>query len=290
VTVPFRNSILAGTVLVREAVQSPNYATGNAGWIIRQDGTAEFADLVIRSSDGSGSTVIVANGSVEIEDGAGHTVVQLDSDGYRLYDSLGDLVAQITLDSGGNLGGFYCRNFVAPENVYAFLSGGQLISGPVNDSVAALHGFLQYVIAPSVAQPYAVQTLSTGAIALTDNEARIQLVSQRGQRSVCWVDGGSSAVKADLLVTGKVAADNIRSGSVTTPAPGAGGGTTTQTVTFADAMDSTPRVVLTPVSTVDPATVAITAYVDSVTTSGFTVRCYRSTNSTSAFSYIAISS
>lgn len=287
---PFRNSILAGTILVREAMQSPNYSAGNAGWIVRQDGTAEFADLVIRSSDGSGSTVIVANGTVTIEDGAGHTVVQLDSDGYRLYDSLGDLVAQITLDAGGNLGGFYCRNFVAPQNVYAFLSGGQLVSGPVTQSVAALHGFLQYAIAPTVPQPYAVQTLSTGAIALTDDEARIQLISQRGLRSVAYVDGGSSAVKADLYVTGKVVSDNIRSGSVTTPAPGAGGGTTTQAVTFADAMDATPRVVITPVSSVDPATVAIDAYVDSVTTSGFTVRCYRSTNSTSTFSYIAISS
>lgn len=287
----FKNEILAGATLIREAIQSQNYQAAVAGWQIAADGKAEFSDLTIRSSDGSGTTVVVANGKVTIKNGAGATVVEIDASGYRLYNSLGDLVAQITLDAGGNLGGFYCRNFEAAANVYAFLSGGQITSGPFINAQAALHGFLQYVIAPAAAQPYAAQTLSTGAINLSlDDEARIQLISQRGVRPIAWVDGGSSAVKADLAVTGKVTGANLRCGTAQTPAPAGTGGTTTVAVTFAGgAMDATPRITITPISTGDPATTTITGYLDAVTTSGFTIRCYRSNGFATNFSYIAMS-
>jgi len=199
----FRSSILAGTRLVREAIQSSNYDPGVSGWTVNRDGSAEFADLQVRSSDGSGTTVLIANGEITVLDGSGATVVELDSSGYRLYTPSGQLVAEIKLDGGGAIGGFYTRNFAFPENVYAYLSGGELSSGPVDISAADLHGFLQYVMTPSASAPYAVQTLSTGAIDYTqDDEARLQLVSERGQRPVVWVDGGSSAVEADLIVTG----------------------------------------------------------------------------------------
>ncbi|MFF8495216.1 hypothetical protein ACF06O_30825 [Streptomyces albidoflavus] len=58
----FRNSILAGMTLIREAIQSQNYQAGTAGWKIAADGEAEFADLTIRSSDGSGASVEIENG------------------------------------------------------------------------------------------------------------------------------------------------------------------------------------------------------------------------------------
>lgn len=47
---PFTNPIVAGSSLVRESIQSPNYATGVAGWSINRDGTAEFSDVVIRGT------------------------------------------------------------------------------------------------------------------------------------------------------------------------------------------------------------------------------------------------
>lgn len=43
----FRSSILAGVNLIRAAIQSPNYTPGVSGWIIRQDGSAEFHTVVI---------------------------------------------------------------------------------------------------------------------------------------------------------------------------------------------------------------------------------------------------
>ena len=287
----FRSSILAGVNLVREAIQSPNFQSGAQGWAIRRDGSAEFADLAIRSSGGSDSTVTVANGAITIANGSNVTVVEIDSNGYRLYDANGSLVAQITLDSGGLLGGFYTRNFAFPENVYAFLSGGQLTSGPVDNAVAAIHGFLQYNVAPTATNPYSVQTLSTGLIDTgLDDEARIQLISERAQRPKVWVDGGSSAIKADLQVTGKVIADNIRVGTVQCPAPGATPAQTSATVTFADPMDSTPRIGLTPLSaSTNLNTANIRWAVATGSNTGFTVNCWRDTNNATTFYYTAIS-
>lgn len=61
----FQDPIAAGTVLVRPALQSPDYETGVSGWAVKIDGTAEFSDLTIRSSDGSGATVVIENGRAE---------------------------------------------------------------------------------------------------------------------------------------------------------------------------------------------------------------------------------
>lgn len=45
---PFTNPIVAGTKLVRSAIQSPDYVAGVSGWSINRDGTAEFAELLAR--------------------------------------------------------------------------------------------------------------------------------------------------------------------------------------------------------------------------------------------------
>lgn len=49
----FRNSILGGINLIRAAIQSPNFVSGTSGWTVKQDGSAEFNNVVIR-----GGTVI----------------------------------------------------------------------------------------------------------------------------------------------------------------------------------------------------------------------------------------
>lgn len=46
----FRNSILAGLTLIREAIQSQNYQAGSQGWKISADGDAEFNDVVVRGT------------------------------------------------------------------------------------------------------------------------------------------------------------------------------------------------------------------------------------------------
>jgi len=230
-SVEFENAILAGVTLIREAIQSQNYEEGVDGWQIAADGKAEFSDLTIRSSDGSGTTVVIASGEIKVLDGAGNVVVEIDSTGYRLYNASGLIVAEIKLDGGGLRGGFYTRNFAFPQNVYAYLSGGQITSGPVENSFADIHGFLQYVMTATAPIPYAVQTLSTGTLDVTlDDPARVQLVSERGQVPRVWVDGGSPQVKADLIVTGAADVRDTRWISYTPAVTGCGSGTFTSRI------------------------------------------------------------
>lgn len=91
----------------------------------------------------------------------------------------------------------------------------------------------------------------------------------------------------DAAVTGSLTAANQKQGTAQTPAPGVGGGTSVVSVVFATAMPNTPRVTIDPVTTVDPGTVTIRGYVDNVSTAGFDIRAYRSTNSATNWSYNA---
>jgi len=52
---PEDDQIVGGTVLRIPAIQSPNYVAGTSGWIIRQDGTVEFAAGLFRGSIESGT-------------------------------------------------------------------------------------------------------------------------------------------------------------------------------------------------------------------------------------------
>lgn len=54
----FPDPVVAGTTLVREAIQSPNFVSGSTGWSINQDGSAEFDALTARGD------IIISNASV----------------------------------------------------------------------------------------------------------------------------------------------------------------------------------------------------------------------------------
>lgn len=79
-------------------------------------------------------------------------------------------------------------------------------------------------------------------------------------------------------------APRIQSGMVTTPTPGSGGGTTNAVVTFPRPFAGTPRIALTGDSSV-PQNFSVA--VQSPTANGFTARCYRSTDSSTTFHWIA---
>lgn len=58
----FANPIAAGTVLVRPALQSPNFAVGSSGWIVRADGTFEFNGGVFRGGVNIGGATYIYSG------------------------------------------------------------------------------------------------------------------------------------------------------------------------------------------------------------------------------------
>lgn len=61
--IEFVNPLTAGTVLVREAIQSQNYNPGSAGWIIEADGDAEFNDVTIRGGTVVSGTALYYDGT-----------------------------------------------------------------------------------------------------------------------------------------------------------------------------------------------------------------------------------
>jgi hypothetical protein len=59
--IEFGYHVTAGTVLVIDSIQSPNFIAGSSGWIIRQDGTVEFANATIRGvfeADGANGSFV----------------------------------------------------------------------------------------------------------------------------------------------------------------------------------------------------------------------------------------
>jgi hypothetical protein len=60
---PQGNNILAGTALAIAQVNSPAFVTGVSGWIIRQDGSAEFNNVVIRGGEVIGGTQLIYSGT-----------------------------------------------------------------------------------------------------------------------------------------------------------------------------------------------------------------------------------
>lgn len=67
---PFKDPLTADTVLVRGAIQSPNYIPGVSGWIVRQDGSAEFADLIARGTLESSNYVAGVSGWIINDSGS----------------------------------------------------------------------------------------------------------------------------------------------------------------------------------------------------------------------------
>lgn len=59
----FGNPIVGGETLVRNAIQSQNYAAGSAGWSIQKNGSAEFNQITIRNGETVSSTDLYYNGT-----------------------------------------------------------------------------------------------------------------------------------------------------------------------------------------------------------------------------------
>src|SRR5688572_12485030 len=120
----FRSSILAGVKLIREAIQSPNYVAGTSGWSINRDGTAEFGDMTIRSSDGSGSTVVIQNGMAEFAA----------ANGWKIIIDPTDPLAPVIYFTDANDRVVGAMNVAGDLNRAAlYIKSGELSDGVVND-------------------------------------------------------------------------------------------------------------------------------------------------------------
>lgn len=99
----FRNAIAAGTKLVRDALESPNFIAGLQGWTIRKDGSSEFSDSVIRgtitSGDLAGSHIVIdPNASVAFNNGVLQAVIEMFPDDPNMM--MQGMLGNVTFDAG----------------------------------------------------------------------------------------------------------------------------------------------------------------------------------------------
>lgn len=59
---PFKSDVVAGTILVIPAIQSPNFVNDTSGWQIAQDGSAQFNNLEIRGTFNGTDFIINSSG------------------------------------------------------------------------------------------------------------------------------------------------------------------------------------------------------------------------------------
>lgn len=65
-SIEFDNPLTAGTVLVREQIQSQDYVPGVSGWVIRSDGSAEFNNITIRGGEGVPAIIVGPEGEPQV--------------------------------------------------------------------------------------------------------------------------------------------------------------------------------------------------------------------------------
>jgi hypothetical protein len=100
--IEFAYSIVAGTVLVIDRVQSPNYVTGVSGWAIFQNGTVEFNNAVIRGSlSAGGGHVVVDAAGVRVTDGTS-VIYQINTTGGFLAQRIPDDGSFASMSGSGN--------------------------------------------------------------------------------------------------------------------------------------------------------------------------------------------
>jgi hypothetical protein len=151
-----------------------------------------------------------------------------------------------------------------------------------------------------------VQRASTNRFVVT-YDGRIRVTPESSADSAVFVDAASGytgrLIRAQLNgsdrftvepngnanVVGTLTAGNQEWGTAQTAAPGAGGGTTSVSVNFAKTFPQTPRVLITASSTADPGTTTIRGYVNTESTTGFTITAYRSTNAATNWRWWAVS-
>lgn len=289
----FQNPIVGGTALRIPAIQSPDFQSGVSGWIIRIDGSAEFNDLTIRG-EFHGQDFIINSDGIFLYSGtpaAGNLIGSWTSaagtDGFGNSYSAG-----LTLYSADGV-----INFFGTIAQWLSTTGSQISIGVGGGAASA--EFLPPSASGVTWQPGSVVASITNLFGAHTARMSITGAYNDAHPSFPTIDlfgssDSSSSNEVDITtqlcsVSGSLESGNGDHGTAQTPAPGVGGGTSTVAVSFSKTFPNTPRVVISPVTTVDPGTVTIRAYVDSITTTGFTIRNFRSTNSSTNFSWAAVS-
>jgi hypothetical protein len=316
----FSNPIVGGTTLIRPAIHSPDYVEGVSGWSVNKDGTAEFNDVTFRGEAQSANYVPGVSGWKLDQDGdAEFNSIEIRSTGTEVPITIGaDNRPQVKIATNSNLGEIFFPTNRPVENQIAGMLAGALNSGLPNEAAtlqiqgptvdgATDRAFIFVNSQNNDGSSNANINLRAGDGDLTLDEAAMRLI---GPQFLLTPDAsGNSAifVSADGAHTGRLlrlqrggvdmavvdsngnlTANNIQKGlvSVTTIASQ----WVEQAVVFPHAFDTVPVVTVTG-NSMAPAvggTTQLYEAVTNVTTTGFTLRVFRSTAITMNYGYIAI--
>lgn len=345
----FDDDLAGGVVLIRPALQSPNYVAGASGWAIKIDGSAEFANIVLRG-DGTGYTVIVGpEGLPQVKIGSNvsqgfiqfptnraiedHVSTILSAVGnFGLPNEWATLQIQgpsldavtdrfsLLLTSANNdgssapsftvsgNGGAFAPLVVRRDNILVreptftvwptasadtclFVTSAQGHTG----SLMALQDFGQERHRFTVEGRYTMQVAPSAQSAFLLNTnagytGPLVRVQNNSVDALTVFPSGNVQVGGSVTAAGPVFGSNFRNGTIQTAAPGTTPGQTGTTLTFGTPMSGTPRVTLTPNSAAaNLNTSNIRWAVNNVSTTGFSVQCWRDTNNATNFDWIAAS-
>lgn len=188
----FKDVLVAGSTLIREAIQSANYATGVSGWRIAQDGSAEFNNVVIRGGTTVSGTNLYYSGTpglgtlfLAISPTAGTDVYgNTYQAGMNLYyNGRVQVIAGVGENSGGR-GGVTSYLFDQNSWYYSALTAGIIELG-IWDPVTGYPDFpakLQFAEIENLIAGTHVNTLtvSSGGDGLDIGQARVDLQSASG--------------------------------------------------------------------------------------------------------------
>jgi hypothetical protein len=206
----FDDDVVGGITLIRPAIQSPNYVAGTSGWSINVDGSAEFTDLLVRSSDGSGSNISLANGKITITNAADIVVSEISSAGYKLYHpTTGVLLAESTLAGGPNgLPGFQSYDSFTPD-LYIYVGDSQLQWG--NTEIGMLQNPTVASFGLTTEDDDFVSTIITGGIfSDTGSSPQVRLQSAATGRPRLVIESASvgSDIHCDVEMSGQITTYN----------------------------------------------------------------------------------
>lgn len=264
----FDDDPVGGVVLVRPAIQSPDYKPGVSGWAVKIDGSAEFNDVVIRGGTSVSGVGLYYNGTP----GPGNLMLSIagapGTDAYgnsypaglTLFDPDGSEIQLLS----GNGASLYLTPQGAPGVTWA--------EGQITTTLGASDR-----PGVSVSSPAA----STG-------------VGSRTASLVLFGEGPTTTdtsilVDADRFdIHGTLSASSQAAGTAQTPAPGGAPAQTSVNVSFGKTFPAIPSIQVTPNSgSTDLNAANIRWAVTNKSTTGFTINCWRSTNFATNFEWWA---
>ena len=185
----FSNPVVGGSgTLIRQAIKSPDYSPGSAGWSINRDGTAEFNNLSIRGTFNGTDFVINSNGAFF----------------YSGTPAAGNLIGSIAAAAGTDTHGNHYLAGITSQAASEFvnLGGGQLLTGPVLGGApdTADAGSLVWTDTGTVQYTSLVSTINRRDALATD---AVAILMQSGRPSLG--QGGSGQGNPGIIVIDEAA-------------------------------------------------------------------------------------